>query len=148
MIFSLRSSKFLERSYQTYASEHAGVNGKQSDQFYVDAGQYNNMEEYNRAKRQQRNYDLQYRDESLYWSWDSSANREFFKDMRIRSDKQMSHVYYYIGGMLLNRLISGVDAAHSLTSRQQQGKKSHQLGIGIDPGSSRVSLVWQGTLFR
>jgi len=124
-----------EDDYMTFARQHAGVNGSPDHQYYVDIGNYNDMDEFNDAQRQQRQYADQYRNRSDYWEWDSTNNRELFEDIRIAADVSKRRIYYYVGGLLLNRIVSSIDAARGLGSRQKDlraKEASFSFGVGFN----------------
>ncbi len=148
LLLSHYSGVSLQQTYESYASEHAGIQGSPDHQFYVDIGQYSNRDEFNRIKRQQRDYDLQYWGESTWWQWDSASNRERFKDLRIRSDRHFNNVYFFVGGLLLNRLIAGVDAARSVTAEIKRERKEGGIKIGFDYTRNSPAIIWTGWAWR
>ncbi len=145
LIFSYESHHSNTNTFEAFAREHAGVRGDQGHQFYVDIGNYLNVDDYNAAKRKIRDYDSQYTSDRQYWSWDSAENMRNFEKIRIRADNDKNRMYYILGGMLLNRLVSAIDAARGLSSRQKMLKNSG-VSIGINPRTMGPGLTWTGNL--
>lgn len=148
LILSRESWKSGESRYMAFAKEHAGVTGSRDHDYYVNIGNYNNLDEYNAAKRQQRAYEEQYRSSNLWWEWDSSTNRSTFKDIRIGADRDRNRIYYMIGGLVLNRIVSAIDAGRGLAKKQNELKQKGTVELGYDPTVGGPSLVWRGNLGR
>ncbi|MCB2212454.1 hypothetical protein KQI52_10120 [bacterium] len=124
-----------EDDYMTFARQHAGVSGSPDHQYFVDIGNYNTMDEFNEAQRAQRQYADQYRSSSSYWEWDSSKNRERFKDIRIDADASKRRIYYFVGGLVLNRVLSSIDASRGLAKRQKDLREKEagfSFGVGYN----------------
>lgn len=128
--------------YETFARQHAQVSGDRPHQYYVDIGNYDNTDEFNEAQRRKREYGNQYRNPSDYWEWDDSMNRERFEDVRISADRAKNRVYYFLGGLVLNRIVSAIDASRGLASKQDDLRDRHpRLSLGFNPTTRAPSLV-------
>lgn len=145
MFLSRESYNKGKDDYINYARQHAGVLGNKSHDFYVDIGNYNSRDAYNRDQLQKRDYSDNYSGNSYFWEWDSSSNRYFFEDLRITTDRHKNRMYYIAGGMFLNRLFSAIDASRGVIKRQKEIKKS-DVSFGYDPSVGGPSIVWRGTL--
>ena len=81
--------------------------------YWVDLGNYSDMASYNDEH-------LRFRDmESLYaenegwdWNWDSKENKNSFEIMRIRSDVLAMTGKFIIGGIVVNHILSAIDALY------------------------------------
>jgi hypothetical protein len=113
-------SNWLRQDAQTFAKEHAGANfTNKNDQYAVNIGNFNTTAEYNDTKSRNREYDLIYFTESYpdyLWNWDSDANRQRFKDIRIHSDQVKNNAKFLIGVVVVNHLISAFSAARKATA--------------------------------
>lgn len=130
--------------YETFARQHAGVTGDPDHQYYVDIGNYDNVQEFNEAQRSQRQYADQYKSPGDFWEWDNSANREYFEEIRIDADGAKNRIYYFAGGLLLNRIVSAIEASRGLASRQddlREKKASLSLHIGYNESTRGPGLV-------
>ncbi|MBF8295173.1 MAG: hypothetical protein HW389_1718 [Bacteroidetes bacterium] len=109
--------RWLKQDAQTFASQHADVNfeGK-GDQFSVDLGNFNSVFDYNEAKLRNRQFDLLYDPNSNFaWQWASDGDRAHYKDLRIRGDGVLRNSQFIVGAMILNRIISAISAARSVS---------------------------------
>ncbi len=100
---------------RSFAGVHAGVNpaGK-NDQYYVDIGNFMNIDEYNQKKLRDRDLTLVYDPAAGYaWQWDSDASRANFKDMRIRSDQVFNNMRYVGAAIIVNHVASAINAARA-----------------------------------
>jgi hypothetical protein len=112
---------WLREDARTFASQHSGASfdGK-SDQFDVNIGNFNSLDEFNQAKLRNREFDLLYETGRAFaWQWDSDANRVTFKDRRIRSDEVLRNSQFVLGALVLNRIIAAISAARSVTAHNR-----------------------------
>ena len=100
--------------YKSFAVEHAGIPSTgRHEKYWVDIGNYIDIDAHNNEHLRWRYIDELY-DESAKWLWDSRKNMKKFEDMRIRSDYYAKTGEYIIGAIVLNHLISGIDALYLL----------------------------------
>lgn len=110
--FSFVKSNSVENTFVAMASEHAGANESGKDhQYWVDIGNYNSLEDYNDEHLRWREYDNLYPNETKWdWDWDTDDNRKEFEELRIQSDKFKLAGKFFIGGIVLNHIVSAIDA--------------------------------------
>lgn len=113
VVFSKYYGSWLEDDYRAYATQHAGVSSGSDHQYFVDIGNWMDRESYNEARLRDRQFDAMYTSPGTDWQWDSDANRQHFKDLRIKSDSYGQMSILFIGGIILNHLASGVEAGRS-----------------------------------
>ena len=103
-----------ETEYKAYAAEHAGIDpiGK-NRQFWVDIGNYSSLFTFNEEHLRWRDFNALYEDNDTWaWAWDSSNNRERFENTRISSDSWRLRGSFLIGGVVLNHIVSAIDALY------------------------------------
>ncbi len=111
-----------------YASAHAGasLSGK-NDQFFVNMGNFNNVYDYNDQKLRERDLANVYDPAAGYsWIWDTDADRQHFRAMRVSSDKILNNSKFVIGAVIMNHIISAVNAARLV----RHYNKNADLGLG------------------
>lgn len=109
--FSYIKSNNISTTYQAIAAQHANVivNGK-NHQFWVDIGNYNSHNDYNDEHLRWREFDNLYPNETIWnWDWDTEKKRKEFEDLRIESDRIKLLGKFFIGGIVLNHIISTID---------------------------------------
>lgn len=109
--FSFVRANSIASTYQGFAAEHAKVDidGK-SQQFWVDIGNYNSRIDYNDEYLRLRESDNLYPIEANWaWNWDTEKKRKEFKNLRIKSDQMKLAGKFFIGGIVLNHIISAID---------------------------------------
>ena len=101
---------------ESFAARHAGVNpADKNDTYFANIGNFDTIQQYNEAKLRQRNLNDYYRDlDKWHWQWDSADNRERFDQLRISSDKARNRGTFVLGAILVNHLISAIDAVWSV----------------------------------
>jgi hypothetical protein len=111
---SYSNSNTFESNYQSYAAQHAGVStvGK-NRQYWIDVGNYLSIDQFNEEHLRWRDFNAVYeQDNNWNWAWDDDGNRIFFEKMRIKADTWKLRASFLIGGMVLNHIISAIDALY------------------------------------
>jgi hypothetical protein len=124
-----------EVDYQRYAVAHAGITreGKDYD-YYVAIENYTDIRSYNEAKLQQRAVEDMYPEDEFYsWEWDSEASREDYERMRVASDRAYRRSIFVVGGIVINHIISGIDAIRLARKGKAAEVSSTQWGAGSLP---------------
>ncbi|MBU1936248.1 hypothetical protein KKG05_02535 [bacterium] len=127
--------------YKALASLHAGVVGDHSHDFYVDIGNWDNVDDYNEQRLQDREFDRLYTSTLDYWEWDSQASRVEMEKIRIQSDKAFNAVYYLIGGIVLNHIASAIHAGRvASTGKAEATSSSRAWHLGFTPHARSQGL--------
>ena len=105
----------LQRDARTLAVARAGVNANgKNDQFYVDIGNFNSVEEYNEKKLQDREPQKLYDAAAGYgWRWTSDADRATYRNQRVASDRAFENGKFVLAAVLVNHLASAINAARA-----------------------------------
>lgn len=109
--FSFVKSGNIATSYRAVAAEHANVIvGGKNHQFWVDIGNYDSQFDYNDEHLRWREFDNLYpRETNWNWDWDTEEKRNEFEDLRVESDRLKLVGRFFIGGIVLNHIISVID---------------------------------------
>ncbi len=105
----------LRDDARTFSATYAGVNlaGK-NDQFFVDVGNFNSVDEYNRKKLQDRQPEKLYDPAAGYgWQWDSDASRKTFDARRVSAEQMYNNQKFVIAAVLVNHLASAINAGRA-----------------------------------
>ena len=107
-------SQRQDTEFRAYAAEHAGISPDGKDrQFWVDIGNYSSLLAFNEEHLRWRDFNALYEDNDTWaWAWDSDNNRERFENMRIASDIWRLRGSFLIGGVVLNHIVSAIDALY------------------------------------
>ncbi len=114
VLLSSATTKYGLTSLQSYAAEYASIStSSKADQFWVDIGNYDSREAYNAEHLRWREYEALYNnDQSWNWDWKSTAHRKKFRDLRIKNDRLKQTTQFLIGAVVLNHLVSAIDALY------------------------------------
>lgn len=124
---------WLKDDYRLLASQHAQVDTRdKSDKYYVDVGNFTNLEEYNQSRLQRRDVASLYDPATHAWQWDTEANRNRFASLRLRSDRSFSRSELFVAAILANHIISGIHAAW-LARRSNANDKPAEQGATLSP---------------
>ena len=107
-------SEHYTNRYESFAVEHAGVDARGKDhQYWVDIGNYTDLTSHNDEHLRFRDLDNLYvENDGWDWNWDSKDNKNTFETMRIRSDNLAMTGKFIIGGIVMNHIISAIDALY------------------------------------
>jgi hypothetical protein len=144
--FSFRIyGNWKKSDYELYAVSHAGIQPAGKDhKYYVAMENYNSLREYNEAKLRQRNLaDLYPEDEQHNWQWDNKDSRRKFGTLRVASDRAYNRSLFVIGGVLINHLISGIDALRLAKKEESRHNQDIQVGVAGLPEGGMVLSVWK-----
>tara|TARA_Y100000748_G_scaffold276475_1_gene252879 strand:+ start:15269 stop:15910 length:642 start_codon:yes stop_codon:yes gene_type:complete len=133
---STKYSNEIKRNYIAFASDHALVDSKDKDhEFWVDIGNYNSVVEYNNEHLRNREAnDLYPLNTNWYWRWDNMENRNSFESKRILSDKLKLVSTFAVGGLLINHIVSSIDALYLK-------RKSKKNGLSIVPYLQNDAMI-------
>jgi hypothetical protein len=142
-IVSLRHYAGLkEDEFHTYAAQHAGAapHGSSSD-FWVDMSNYASRADYNdammRLGRPYLRYDAGHDD----WQWDNTAQRGHYRDLRAYASDASSRALALSGMVLLNHILSGVQALKLLNMPVDLAAVQSDAGLGIAMGFDLQSAL-------
>ncbi|MCX6135637.1 MAG: hypothetical protein NTU47_17660 [Ignavibacteriales bacterium] len=129
---------WLKQDALTLASQRSGANfdGK-GDQFAVDVGNFDNVDDYNEAKLRNRQFDLIYDPNSNFaWQWSSADERLNYRHLRIRGDAVIRNSQFVVGALVINRIIAAISAAQSTAAynRSLQATSTWRLKADVKGG--------------
>lgn len=134
------------KDYKAYARANAGIDPEgKDDEFYRLLSFYISRDEYNSAGRiiePSRPYypDVEYWD----WQWRSEANLSEYRDIRNQSNEAFNRGKFAIGALILNRLVSAVDAwrtARSVNREARMEMSEWKMRVKGKPFGSNPRLV-------
>ena len=106
---------WIKEDARTFAQLHASLHGESfDDQFYVNIGNYNSLDQYNSIKLIERDLSALYANETqsrFYWNWDSDESRLSYKELRIHSDQMYNAGKFVVVGLIANRIWSAIQSA-------------------------------------
>ena len=108
----------LRDDARTFSVSHAGVNpaGK-DDQFYVDIGNFLNIDEYNEKQLQDREPEKLYDPAQGYsWRWDADELRLAYREQRVSSETMFNNKKFVVAAILINHVASAINAARAAIS--------------------------------
>ena len=110
-------SNWQENNYQTYAAANADVDNSNKDaDYYSTIGNYTSVFSYNEEKALERNYDEMLDPETDFWKWNTTEERQTYRDMWTSSEQTSNDIRFVVGGLILNRVASAINAARLVTA--------------------------------
>lgn len=136
---------WLKNDYKLFAATHAGVElADKDDQFFVDAGNFFSVDEFNQSRLRRRDVEGLYDPATHAWKWDTEANQLKFANLRKRSERSFSRSNLVVAGVLANHIVSGIHAAWVAHKRSSAKEKEMgelhvpQLGVLSSPEEIRL----------
>jgi len=131
---------WLRNDARSFAVEHAGVQPEgKDDNFFVDIGDFNNIDDYNQQKLRNRQYEMLYSGPEYKWAWDSEEHREQFRSLRVRSSETFRNSRFVIGAAVLNRIISAFLAGRAVAAHNRRVRYEGAWQLHVYPSSGVLS---------
>ena len=107
----------------SYAAIHAGASLKGKDhQFALDVANYLSVEDFNQEQQRMRLSGRVYSTDDYNWKWDSQDHQEQYWNYIRRRAKARKIGMFAIGGMIVNRIVSGINVSYF--NKHKQSKTS------------------------
>lgn len=137
-----------EDNYKSFATAFAGadVSGK-DNLFFANMGNYNSVEEYNKEKYLDRDFENVYDTKTHYWQWNSKQQRRDYRSTWSASENAYNNRKFVVWGLLLNRVVSAINAVRLVSKynkKLQQDKVSWDISVGLK--KLRVTLPTSMTI--
>ncbi len=134
---------WLRNDYRAIAAASAGIpdGGNRAHGMYVDMGNWDTAAEFNQARQRDRDYGRQYISANDQWNWTNDAERERFKHIRLNSDKTLDAVKFAVGAVVLNHLVSAIEAS-SYTRKKTNPNIGVSLGGTTSQPMANLAVVW------
>jgi TM2 domain-containing membrane protein YozV len=155
-VFCNHYSQQIFNNAKSYAWEHANVTGGtgadntfwQNVRYYDESDGLNQSISLGYNEQQEliyRSQEHDYLTPNLQWRWDDPANRKTYGKVLDRSQAYQVAASFFIGAMVLDRLVSFVDARFSALHQASAMRSTLNIAPTIDPqnGSSGVRLSAQ-----
>lgn len=131
--------------YRQFAASHAGVDLAGKDyEYFVDVENFNSIQEYNAFKLQERLLNELYPETAEYaWEWDSEDSRKEFERLRLASDSAYHSSTFIVACVLLNHLVSGIDAIRVARKVRKASEIPVQVGVTALPEGGGLVMLWK-----
>ncbi|MFC2135048.1 hypothetical protein ACFLTH_10555 [Bacteroidota bacterium] len=120
-------------NYRAFAASHGGVSleGK-DDVYFATIGEYIDIDQFNREMELYRDFGEVYNIETHYWKWDGTAERREYRNMWTSSENAFNNIRFIIGAMVLNRLISAINAVRLVVAYNKNLEESVSWNISMN----------------
>jgi hypothetical protein len=146
-------SGWQEDNYKTYAASNGDVinDGIKDEDFYANIGDYTSVYSYNDQKALERNFAEMYDEEAYFWKWNTTDERRTYRDMWNSSEQANNNIRFVVGGLILNRIISAINAARLVSSYnsrlEEEVSWNFSVGFMYQPNlPTSISLNFQKSL--
>ena len=139
---SIQSKEKSRSNMISYAAIHAGASLKGKDhQFALDVANYLSVEDFNQEQQRMRLSGRIYSTDDYNWKWDSQDHREEYWNYIRRRAKARKIGMFAIGGMIVNRIVSGINVSYLNKHKQSKTSiKFEPLDLNASVKASKLSL--------
>jgi TM2 domain-containing membrane protein YozV len=121
---------WLRDDARRFAVTHAAINPEgKDDQYFIDIGNYFNLEDYTASKLRNRELDKIYDPSTHSWQWDNDANRTLYRGLRISHDRVFNNNQFVVAAIIVNHIVSAVNAGRLAISYNKSVEQSSRLEI-------------------
>lgn len=124
-----------EDDYKAFATAFGGIDisGK-DDEYFANIGIYENIDEYNKEKELNREFEEVYNETTHYWNWDDNDQRKEYRSLWTSSENAKNNVRFAVGALILNRIVSSIFAVRAVAAhnRQEKEKLSWNMSFGAN----------------
>jgi len=125
-------TSWQEDNYKSYAAANAGIDNNNKDaDYYATISEYSNIEFYNDQKALERNFDEMYNEQAYFWKWQTTEERKAYRDMWLSSEQTSNDLRFVVGGLLLNRLVSAINAARLVSKYNSRLEEETSWNISV-----------------
>jgi hypothetical protein len=122
---------WLQNDAHEFAAQHAQTSPEgKDDQYFIDIGNFKNVYVYNEQILRGRDvfgtYDPM---SSYYWQWDTDANREQYRQLRVSSDEVFNNSRFVIAAIGVNHLLSAINAGRLAISHNKSIDEASTIDI-------------------
>jgi hypothetical protein len=126
-------SNWQEKNFKQFAKSKAGVQGDSFDSdFYANVANYNSLTEYNTDMAFNREFSSMY-DNSRNWNWNTVTDRKAYRTMWVSSRQANNNIRFATGAMILNRIISMINAVRLVTAHNKSLQNSVSIDFQLEP---------------
>lgn len=118
-------SGWQEDNYKAFAASQGGVNPEDKDaDYYAEIGKYIDIDTYNWDKSLNRDFELMYNTEKYFWKWEDQNERREYRNMWLASERAQNNVRFVVGGLIVNRIVSAINAALAVKRHNRRSAES------------------------
>ena len=121
-------------NYKSFAQTYGGISadGKDED-YYANIGDYRTIEDYNREMDLQRDFSKVYSIQKYSWNWGTDERRKEYRNMWRSSEQAFNSIRFAVGALILNRIISVVNAVRLVTAHNKKVEQQNTLDVSFSP---------------
>ena len=122
----------LRDDARAFAVAHAGVDTRgKDDQFFVDVGNFGDVNEYNEKQLRDREPENLYDPRAGYdWRWTSDDLRAQYRAQRIDAENMFNNRKFVVAVVIINHVASAINAARSAIAFNKAIEESGELHFG------------------
>jgi hypothetical protein len=119
--------------YISYAQTNAGITTDNKDNnYYATIGDYSDINKYNDEKAFNGYFTEMYNTQQYFWKWNTTEERKSYRSMWISSEQTFNDVRFVVGALLLNRVVSAINAVRLVS--KYNNKLKEEVGWDVSLG--------------
>ena len=141
VIFFRNYSNRLAANYKAYAAEYAGVTSSISNDYYWQIiGNFNNYSDYHQTLDLVRDTEKRFAEQQYFWNWQDETYRKDYVSFQKTAKKFNTISSFFIGAMILNRVVSFIDLRTMLKNNRFRGTSLSFKPVSLGHSANGVVL--------
>ncbi|MCK9210251.1 MAG: hypothetical protein M0P61_05360 [Ignavibacteriaceae bacterium] len=106
-----------KENYKSFAQTYGGISlTEKNDDYFATIGSYKNIDQYNDEKALEQRFTEMFDKNIMNWKWETETQRREYRGMWLSSQRAYNNLQFVAGAMLINRLVSIVNAVRSVVA--------------------------------
>jgi len=123
---------YEKNNYQSYAEAYGNVNlEEKNDDYWATIGDYTDVNQFNTIQELNRDYNMVYSTETHYWKWENEVARKDYRSAWSSSEQAYNNVRFAVGALVLNRIVSAINAVRIVARHNNALKESQGLSFNM-----------------
>ncbi|MFA6977812.1 MAG: hypothetical protein WC209_00700 [Ignavibacteriaceae bacterium] len=129
-----------KENYKSFAQTYGGVAsiGK-NDDYFATIGNYKNIDQYNDEKALEQRFTEMFDKNIMNWKWENETQRRQYRGMWLSSQRAYNNLQFVVGAMLVNRLVSIINAVRSVVAYNKNLQQQTSWNIYFDANPNPLS---------
>ncbi|NCQ17194.1 MAG: hypothetical protein COZ80_04765 [Ignavibacteria bacterium CG_4_8_14_3_um_filter_37_9] len=129
-----------KENYKSFAKTYGGISlTSKNDDYFAIIGNYKNIDQYNDEKALEQRFTEMFDKNIMNWKWESETQRREYRGMWLSSQRAYNNLQFVVGAMLVNRLVSIINAVRSVVAYNKNLQEQTSWNIYFDANPNPLS---------
>jgi len=130
-----------KENYKSYAQTFGVISlANKNDDYFATIGNYKNIDQYNDEKALEQRFNEMFDKDIMNWKWQSETQRREYRGMWLSSQRAYNNLQFVVGAMLINRLVSIINAVRSVVAYNKNLAEQTSWNIYFDANPNPLAM--------